>query len=92
MNDKYASEYVTASFDTLLHQAPDTVSVFLHRAISEIDDTFGDGYAAKNPQLVAAFIQAAATDISGSTIAKVLGHALQEISSSINQVSSSLDN
>ncbi len=91
MNGIYESEYITASFDTLMNQASDSTTVYLRRAKSEIDSIFGDGYAIKNPQLIAAFIQAAATDMSGATIAKVLGHALQELSSSIREVSDKLE-
>jgi hypothetical protein len=53
---------ITAPADTLMRQAPMTVSLYLSEAIEAIDGKFGDGYAAKNPQLVAAFIAACAQD------------------------------
>ena len=40
------SDFITASFDTLLGQASDNASVYLGRAQREIDEEFGKGYAA----------------------------------------------
>ena len=85
-----SSDYVEASFETLRQQAPEMVASYLRQAKKEIDLTFGDGYAAKNPALVAAVIQAAASDMGSATLSKVVGHALQEISDAIEQVASSL--
>nr|VFK78785.1 MAG: hypothetical protein BECKSD772D_GA0070982_102517 [Candidatus Kentron sp. SD] len=82
----YSNSYVTADFDTLMEQAPSTVDVYLRQAKERIDSIFGDGYAKKNPELVAAFIQAAASDMNSAILAKVIGHALQEISAAIEQV------
>jgi hypothetical protein len=85
------SDYITASFDNLLTQASDTAATYLHRAAKEIDELFGAGYAAKNPLLVAAFMQTAAADMSASTHAKVYGAALQDISSSLSAIADAID-
>lgn len=87
----YQSDYVTANFTELMNQASDTAAVYLRRAITEIDKSFGEGFAEKNPNLVGAFMQAAASDLHGATLAKVIGAALQEVSRSIEQVSSAIE-
>ena len=83
-------DYITASFDTLLSQASDSAATHLGRAQQEIDAVFGKGYAAKNPQLVAAFMQTASSDMAASTHAKVYGAALQEISQSLSAISDAI--
>ncbi|MEW9571533.1 hypothetical protein ABQJ54_07205 [Rhodanobacter sp. Si-c] len=85
------SDFVTASFDTLLGQASDTAATYLGRAVQEIDTLFGKGYARQYPRLVAAFMQTAAIDMSASTHAKVYGAALQEISSSLSAIADAID-
>ncbi|KAE9648084.1 hypothetical protein EJA70_02870 [Pseudomonas sp. PB103] len=81
---------ITASYDTLVEQAPDTAGRYLRAAIRQIDAELGDGYAAKNPQLIAAFIKAAATDFTSSCsiiaaqeVAESLTSALQDIARSL---------
>lgn len=65
-------ECATADADTLFHQASDTVYTYLTQAVKFIDLTFGDGYAKKHPELVAGFIQAAASDYGHSLIANAI--------------------
>ena len=64
---------IPASYDTLQKQASDTVEVYLFRAVRLLDDQFGDGYAAKNPNLVGQLVSAMATDMSSATFGKTLG-------------------
>lgn len=45
-----------------MDQAASTAEYWMIRAKSSIDGIFGDGYAAKNPVLVAGFMQSAAVD------------------------------
>lgn len=85
------NDYITASFDTLVDQAPSTAAVYLRAAKREIDSVFGEGYATKNPALVAAFIQAAASDMNTATSSKVLGAALLQVSSTLSEIASALD-
>ena len=71
----------------LMDQAGPTVGHWLSQSVHEIDRTFGDGYAKKNPALVAAFIQAAAID-------QLTGHLTTRIASRIadlSQAASELD-
>ena len=53
---------ITASTETLLDQAGATAGIFLRAAIREIDESLGDGYAIKNPALVAQITRIAAED------------------------------
>lgn len=65
------AEQVTADSDGLARKAANTTAIYLHRAKQEIDTTFGKGYAENNPELVAAFITACASDISSATLSLV---------------------
>lgn len=86
----FNSDYISASFDTLYQQASMTAAGYLVKAKREIDEAFGDGYAAKNPALVAAFIQTCAADMGAATNAKVLGAALQEIARGLDEIAGAL--
>lgn len=47
-----------------MSQAEATAYTYLYAAVEKIDHLLGKGYAAKNPQLVAAFMQTASADFS----------------------------
>lgn len=68
---------ITASLETLVRQAPLTVGVYLSEAVERIDRQFGTGYAAKNPALVGAFLQAASMDFVGSVIAQQVREGIE---------------
>lgn len=85
------SNYITASFDTLLDQSAQAPAFYLRSAQYEIDKVFGEGYASKNPALVAAYIKAASADMSAATLGKILGASLQEISQSLNSIADSME-
>lgn len=81
---------ITASYDTLVEQGPATAARYMRAAIREIDEAFGKGYAAKNPDLVAAFIKTAGQDfttacaiIAAQEAAEKLACALQDIARSL---------
>jgi hypothetical protein len=65
-----SNEYITASFDTLMRQGPMTASLYLAKAIDEVNAQLGKDAARKHPEIVAAFVQAAAIDEVGSVIAQ----------------------
>lgn len=71
---------VTADFPTLLDQAEGTAGQFLRGAACQIDMAFGDGYAKKNPNLVAAFLRASSDDFN-TAMRKI---AAQEIRDSLD--------
>ena len=55
-------ERPTLSNEQALTQAGDTTHTYLHRAVRMLDDCFGQGYAAANPQLVAECIRSQTLD------------------------------
>lgn len=85
------SDFVEASFDTLLSQANDTAVTYMRAALREIDAQFGEGYAAKHPELVIAFMRTAASDFNTSSTAKVFGASMLRISESLSQIADRLD-
>ena len=81
---------ITGSFDTLLNQASMTADAYMSSAVREIDATFGNGFAKANPVLVAAFMQAAASDFAATLNAKILGSALDRVSDGLSDIASAL--
>jgi hypothetical protein len=75
---------ISADSSTLMRQASMTVDVYMREAITRIDQAFGIDYAKKHPELVGAFIQAAAMDMTGSIIAKMV----EEIADAIHYIAS----
>ena len=63
---------IEAGNGTLLRQAPMTANEYLLSAIDHIDAKLGAGYAAKHPELIAAFMQASATDLGSAEIARAI--------------------
>lgn len=61
----------------LMKQAADTAGSYMARARAAIDESFGEGYAAAHPELVGAFMQAAAADFQATWIGQRL-EALEE--------------
>lgn len=70
---------VTADGDELLKQASMTADEYFSKACVRIDKQFGNGYAEKHPELIAAFMQTAARDLHTSMTAS----ALQDIAEAI---------
>ena len=56
----------------LMKQAADTAGSYMARARAAIDESFGEGYAAAHPELVGAFMQAAAADFQAMWIGQRL--------------------
>jgi hypothetical protein len=74
---------ITADFTTLIRQASMTADEYLMKAITNIDARLGQGYAKAHPELIAAFMQAAAIDMGTATIAKCVDSALEEVAGAI---------
>ena len=66
-----------------MFQAPDTIKEYLRKAKVSIDEEFGKGYAAKNPDLDAAFIRASAYDFNTAMVVKHIGSALSNLADAI---------
>lgn len=76
---------ITADFNGLMSQAPETAALYLRRARQEIDSVFGKGFAADNPGLVAAFMQTAMLDFCTATKAKVFESAVGQLAEAFSQ-------
>lgn len=50
------------SAQRLMEQAGDTASSWMYKAVREIDELFGKGYAKSHPELIAGFMRAAGAD------------------------------
>lgn len=70
---------VTASADHLIKQASDTAYCYLRRAVSDIDEVLGAGYAAKHPELVAAIVASATADYATANRAGQTGEMLDRL-------------
>ena len=57
---------------TLMRQACMTAHEYLRSAVDHIDDVLGPGYAKNHPELIAAFMQTAAIDLSAAVIARAV--------------------
>ncbi|KPV95155.1 hypothetical protein AN214_02807 [Pseudoalteromonas sp. P1-9] len=82
---------ISASLETLFKQGSIAASEYMSDAIIEIDKQFGDGFAKKNPALVAAFMQAAISDCGTNVQAKVIGEAIEGLSDALNKMGNSVD-
>lgn len=78
MNDL---QTITAGWETLLRQAPMTAATYLDEAVRCIDARFGEGYSAKHPELVAAFMQVCAQDFGAASL-KI---GMQEVAEALNE-------
>ena len=63
---------ITAGNETLLRQAPMTAHDYMMKAISDIDELLGEGYAKKHPELIGAYMQTAAIDYGSAIIARAI--------------------
>ena len=63
---------MSVSYDTLLRQAWMTAHEYMRAAIQHIDEMLGEGYAAKHPELIAAFMEVCARDFQSGVLAKLV--------------------
>lgn len=80
---------ITADYTTLMNQASMTANDYLLEAKEKIDRTFGEGYAANNPELVAAFIKTAGQDYNAAILAVAIQEASDKIESAIHAIADS---
>lgn len=80
------SDRVDACLETIRVQAADAVEDYLARAVGCIDKQFGEGFAKKNPDLVAALVNASVAELNSSTQAKVYASALDGIATSLEKI------
>ena len=70
---------ITANAETLMRQASMTANEYFKKAITDIDNELGKGFAKKNPQLIGDYMKTSASDFLGSSITS----GLQDISTAI---------
>ncbi|VVP89422.1 hypothetical protein PS918_03085 [Pseudomonas fluorescens] len=80
---------ITATYDALVRQASDTAAKYLWEAQEQIDKVFGKGYAAKNPELVSAFIKVAGQDFNTACLAVAVQEASGKIESALHAIADS---
>jgi hypothetical protein len=76
--------FIQANADTLLRQASITADQYLHEAITAIDKKFAKGYAKDHPNLIAAFMKVAASDMNNATFAKAQSEAIESLAESLS--------
>lgn len=70
---------ITADYHTLMRQASMTAAEYMSEGADKIDAMFGDGYAKKHPELLAAFMTAAALDYGAAAITKGISSAIEDL-------------
>jgi hypothetical protein len=81
MNDNQ----ITASFTQLLEQASMTAKTYMCAARVDIDKEFGDGYSYEHPELVAAYMQTAASDYNTAASQKVWQGIMERVCDGMDQ-------
>lgn len=82
--------HISADGATLLRQASMTAMEYFDKAVSHIDKSFGEGYAKKHPELVAAFMQVAASDLNYAGLAKAQSECVEYLADKIEVAIESL--
>lgn len=74
---------ISLSGDDLMRQAKMTAHDFLLAAVHDVDEIFGLGISREHPELVAAYVQAAAMDFGAASIARHIRAGLDAIAGQI---------
>jgi len=88
---------IEANAETLMKQAPMTASFYFQKAIEDIDNVFGKGFAKANPQLIGDYMKTSALDFLSASITSGLQdiseplYRLQDISSALENVSNAIE-
>ena len=85
MSNAFKSTMIDADNDTLMRQAPMTTDTYLAEALVDIDKRLGKGYAKAHPELIAAFMQAAASDLGAAVIARAIQDGMHGIEGAIRE-------
>lgn len=76
----------------MMQDACDTARHYLIHAVSAIDARLGEGYAAKHPELINGFMQAAALDYQASSFHQALGFVGGDLSYGLDNIAAALGN
>lgn len=85
-------EKIEADWKKLMEDGAGAAAFHLGQAIVAIDKNFGNGYAKQHPDLVGDFLKAAATESSGTQIAKTIQELAEELSKANSEIASQLFN
>lgn len=80
------SNRIDVSFQVLQEQSADAVDYYLDKAVHSIDGRFGEGFAQKNPDLVASLVASAISEFHSAAQLKVYGSALDSIASALEKI------
>jgi phage terminase large subunit len=81
---------IEISGNEFLEQAKSTAHDFMIEAVHNVNEIMGSGASEKFPQIVAAMIQAAATDVHGAIIAQQVRAGLDAIASSVDDMNETM--
>jgi len=81
---------ITANFDELFRQAKGTAASYMETAVDNIDKLFGVGYAKRNPELVAAFMQVAGNDFFCTALAQRMRAGLKDVARAATSIGSGI--
>lgn len=81
---------ITASWVKLMEDGASAAKYYMSKAITDIDDMFGKGYASEHPELVGAYMKAAATEAQGQVIGKCLQLCTEDINEQLELLSDSI--
>ncbi len=76
---------ITANAETLMRHAGYTAEFWMDQAIECIDTRFGKGYAKAHPELIRAFMTAAAIDEHAAVLGKEIGEGFEGLYESLRQ-------
>lgn len=85
------AEDAAMSTEKLMEQAAGTARGYLVAAIANVDELMGDGASQKHPELVAALVQASATDYLAAMLSHRVVPELATIGVAITDVRAGLD-
>lgn len=74
----------------MMQDACATAQHYLIHAVSAIDARLGEGYAAKHPELINGFMQAAALDYQASLLQQSLGFVADDLKSGLDNIATAL--
>ena len=74
---------ITKSFTDLMNDGVSTANVALKRAVQNIDETLGAGYAKAHPELIIAFMRTATLDSGINILAKVIDESISSLANTI---------
>jgi hypothetical protein len=77
---------ITASYTKLYQDACDEPRGYLRHAIKNIDEQLGKGYAKEHPELICAYMQAAAIECAYGCFGKAIQHVAGELAEAIQSV------